>query len=150
MAEKIKEKCKQEERSHFPYNTPQTRITWLLRFHAWEDALNKACREAMVAPIYVENWHDDEVAPPNFVFGQQNIFHKSAKSILKPLMPEIHCLCQGSSYCKRDSCCSSLIKSNFPYVNAKLSNERTKIVECSNGCQCDRNCPARLVQVCIY
>lgn len=120
----------------------------LLDLHAFEDALNLICRKATVAPIYVENWIDDELTPLNFTFHQGNLFHSSAHKAIKSLTLNIDCGCRLATYCKRGQCCARKFSSNkHPYQNSRLNNDNDRIVECSSECLCDRNCPLRLVQV---
>jgi hypothetical protein len=102
--------CQPSERIFYPYDPtqPPTRISNLLALSAWEDQLNLVCREAGVAPIFVENWIDDEIEPENFTFGQGNIFHESAKRLVKLMKTDYKCSCSERTYCNRNACCASV------------------------------------------
>lgn len=125
--EKIYKMCQPAECIYYPYDPmrPLARINNLLALSAWEDQLNTVCRDAgskwfkktsifeknllfLVAPIFVENWIDDELAPEDFRFSQSNIFHESAKRLLKPMKTQYRCSCNGRTYCNRNSCCASV------------------------------------------
>ncbi|KAI6183744.1 Histone-lysine N-methyltransferase SUV39H1-A [Aphelenchoides bicaudatus] len=148
VAEKIHTMCKEFERINYPYDPkqPPKRIATLLALSVWEDQLSAVCRQAGIAPIFVENWIDHEVAPDNFEFGQGNRFDKSAKKLLKHMKIEFKCACNGRTYCERGKCCPNRSKFKFPYYRNKLVNDNQKIVECFGECKCDINCPSRLVQ----
>jgi hypothetical protein len=110
--------CKAAERVNYPYEPlrPPTAISNLLALAAWEDHLNFVCRNAGIAPIFVENWIDDERAPENFTFIQGNILHESARKLIKVMDIDYNCACNGQQYCNRGQCCASVSYSNY-YLN---------------------------------
>lgn len=150
VSEVIKKNCRPNESLYYPYHNSLTISDFpqLSKIMLWEDRWNEVCREAGIAPLQIENWIDDECEPPDFRFIQFNQFHGDALKLLESMKMKVKkCKCDGSIESKGKHC-STLLGSKFPYQGSRLLtfNLDRRIIECSEGCDCDANCPSKVVQ----
>ncbi|KAL3106560.1 hypothetical protein niasHT_016682 [Heterodera trifolii] len=126
--------------------------------HRWEDEMNAVIRvwekrnKCKQAPIYVENWVDDQIPPTDFAFVLENTFSSRVQQYMKGFLKLEFCMCKanGLTCGAAVNCCSEIFGQLYCYgENSKLDVCKARgnwIVECTDGCSCDIYCPTRVVQ----
>ncbi|CAD5210651.1 unnamed protein product [Bursaphelenchus xylophilus] len=126
------------ENYYFPlYGNPDVNYIYQRRCLKWETDMNLLNRKKGHAPIYVENWVDEEAKPEGFVFVLEYIYHTSAEGIIKKNPNPAHLACT-----KKKHCCSNWYKKNC--LQSKFFNEHLK--ECTPICGCGPGCKNRYTQ----
>lgn len=127
----------------------------MLFCHRWEDEMNRIIKNAAFrqAPIYVENWVDEEAAcPKKFKYILNNCFSTEAAHYFKGIPQIEHCSCSetGQKCGITENCCPDYLNQVYCYTDDGRPNpQQTKkywIIECTDSCSCDITCPTRVVQ----
>nr|CAD2195293.1 unnamed protein product [Meloidogyne enterolobii] len=128
----------------------------LVNCHQWEDEMNNLIksRTPRQAPIYVENWVDEEAKPKKFEFILENRFSKEVEKALQGIPNIEHCKCgnEEEKCGAKHDCCPYNFNQNYCYLeDGRIDSKQTSmnkywIVECTDACKCGLTCPTRVVQ----
>uniref|UniRef100_A0A1I8BCR3 Histone-lysine N-methyltransferase n=1 Tax=Meloidogyne hapla TaxID=6305 RepID=A0A1I8BCR3_MELHA len=129
----------------------------LINCHQWEDEMNNLIKSKTPrqAPIYVENWVDEEAKPKKFQFILENRFSKETEKALVGIPNIEHCKCgnEKEEQCgSKHDCCPYNFNQNYCYLeDGRIDSKQTYmnkywIVECTDACKCGVTCPTRVVQ----
>uniref|UniRef100_A0A914M159 Histone-lysine N-methyltransferase n=1 Tax=Meloidogyne incognita TaxID=6306 RepID=A0A914M159_MELIC len=128
----------------------------LINCHQWEDEMNNLIKSKTPrqAPIYVENWVDEEAKPKKFEFILENRFSKETEKALQGIPNIEHCKCgnEEEKCGAKHDCCPYNFNQNYCYLeDGRIDSKQTYmnkywIVECTDACKCGLTCPTRVVQ----
>ncbi|KAI6172339.1 Histone-lysine N-methyltransferase [Aphelenchoides besseyi] len=149
IAYTIRGLCNPNDIPYFPYEVPlrgeRERIDTCRA--KWEDRLNAVCTAAGVAPIYVENWVDDELAPKDFKFIQRNIIRDDVYLEFTHVPKALGVRCECENSCSTSEiCCDKFYHKTFAYDEQRVKPNVEYIIECSDQCDCSLSCKNRVLQ----
>ncbi|CAD5225200.1 unnamed protein product [Bursaphelenchus xylophilus] len=153
LLDKIKRKVGYRDRVHYPYHRSQTlsllRLEHFKKLAEWETFLNNINNKHGIANIWIENWADDAREPLKFQYGQRNRITEAAAAIFNDRsVKNFSCAKKCGVKCTRKTCCGTQHSEGMPYKDNILVIDTVQYhaIECSVGCICPKDCPARLIQ----
>ncbi|CAD5235700.1 unnamed protein product [Bursaphelenchus xylophilus] len=118
------------------YGNPEANLLFQRRCMKWETEMNLINLSKGIAPLYVENWVDDEAAPDDFFFCTEYIYHTSAEGIVQSNMSNKRCD-------KQRHCCKNFLNKQR-YLHPNFFEHH--LYECTPRCECGPKCRNRVTQ----
>ncbi|KAI1702789.1 chromo (CHRromatin organization MOdifier) domain-containing protein [Ditylenchus destructor] len=113
----------------------------------WEDEMNNILSEHGQAPLYVENWMDNASKPKRFMYITKNqIAPETQKLFRAPEAKFTSCSCSNGCGSSEMCCFETPSYTAQGQLPEGFDRHEHWIVECSDQCACDKNCPGRVIQ----